>query len=287
ARRRQVRAVELVVRLQVVVEDVLAGLQVAALALVAEPTAVGVVLGVAAGGGAVARRVGVDPPRVAVLAARHRAVQAVERPVGVVAVVVEAVVVPGAGRVALVALVAERALVQRVLVAPDAALLRRVGELVVLVALVALDLGVAADQRPGAALAVHPLDALLGHAEAALGRVALEAGLHQHPLAVLLAEHRLVLRQVGELAVVDVLVPVAAHAALPVVGRLLEVLEVVRLLAAVAVAAVGLGVLAAQREAGVPAVVELGRAEARLRVAGLARRHRPAELGEPVAVRVV
>src|SRR5262249_52807306 len=188
----EVLAVELEARHRVVVEDVVAGLLVALLALVAEPALVGVVLGVAALGAAGGRRAVVRALRVAVRAVGQLGVQALERPLGVLGVI-EAGRLPGAAGVAARALVAERALVQRVLVAAHAALGRRVLVAVVAVALRALHGLVREDERELRGGPVVELDRLLVELELA-GLVAVLAlgGL--------------------ELLVLDGLVLVAAHA---------------------------------------------------------------------------
>src|SRR6185503_7672218 len=121
----QVLAVEVERRLLVVVEDVVAGLDVAALALVAEPAFVRVVLGVTAFGRAVRFRRGEVALGMAV-SALVLLVLAAQRPLADLALGVlrERLVVieldgPVARRlvtVVVVAALAERALVQRVLV---------------------------------------------------------------------------------------------------------------------------------------------------------------------------
>lgn len=143
----EVLACEFVVALTVVIEDVLAGLQMAALALFAETPAVGVILFVATGRRAVGWRLGEFLVWMALCALCHAFVQPQKRPLGVIGMI-KAHCRPASGLMTALTVVAQAPEVQRVIVTAHTALSRCAEELIVLVALVALDSGVAAFERP-------------------------------------------------------------------------------------------------------------------------------------------
>ena len=154
---------------------------------------------------------------------------------------------------ALRALVAEGAEVKRVIVTAHAAFGWRVLVLIVYVALHAVDLEMAFVEWPGSAEPVDALNALGADAFRAFHLVAFEARL----LGLAIRPHHLdALRLVGEVVVMNVLVLVAAHAQLALIGRPTHVEELIRPLALVTLAARRIGVLASKGKLGALGVVK-------------------------------